>query len=250
MLENLLPRLKTQQIEDQRRAQFFDWNPQHAHPTNGKISETLQTYIESSYQVKKEKVAAEDLYEYPKKAPNEANILPEILAEVKYGGSPLDLVHRGTHEEPDILNSRGSLNRAILRTEITRKDKMRVLVLRLINWMPNPLDLFIQNNMSIQSSVVSSETQLIKYARSLSTLYYMIKPLRFFIRTVNAGGRKVSQTEDYCQVLLATLKAVAVATTARQEIKDFSFSMSARIGMEVEMAQNRVICTVFHPRTT
>mmetsp|Transcript_18961 Transcript_18961/g.25921 ORF Transcript_18961/g.25921 Transcript_18961/m.25921 type:complete len:480 (-) Transcript_18961:321-1760(-) len=50
-------------------------------------------------------------------------------------------------------------------------------------------------------------------------------------------------------MLCSTLRTVAVATTARQEIKDYCFQMDSRIGLEVEMSYNRLVCCKVYPDT-
>ena len=57
---------------------------------------------------------------------------------------------------------------------------------------------------------------------------------------MNSNKKNISSGDETFQVLLSTLKDVAITMTARQEIKDFRFSFSERVGLEVELSSNRV----------
>lgn len=57
---------------------------------------------------------------------------------------------------------------------------------------------------------------------------------------MNSNKKNISSGDETFQVLLSTLKDVAITMTARQEVKDFRFSFSERVGLEVELSSNRV----------
>ena len=48
-------------------------------------------------------------------------------------------------------------------------------------------------------------------------------------------------------ILFSTLKVLAVAMTARQEVRDFHFSTEERVGLEVELSNNRVRFCILSP---
>ena len=57
---------------------------------------------------------------------------------------------------------------------------------------------------------------------------------------MNSNKKTISSGDETFQVLLSTLKDVAITMTARQEVKDFRFSFSEKVGLEVELSSNRV----------
>eukprot|EP01034_Spumella_vulgaris_P025933 gene25933-32443_t len=97
--------------------------------------------------------------------------------------------------------------------------------MKLYNSMPGTTDLFVQNKSSMQT--------------------YEIEPYKSLTKVVS--GVKTNKapllSEDIVQCLVAPVKFATVTTTGRQEIKDFTFQVGLQIGMELEMAGNRLICS-------
>ena len=94
MLHNLLPPLQTEYIEENRRAQAYDWKPADAHPQQGKISRALENYIEGDTEVDVKSARYVGSL-YPQEEPNKAHINQSVLTALLFDGSPLCAVERG-----------------------------------------------------------------------------------------------------------------------------------------------------------
>lgn len=151
MLHNLLPPLRTEYIEEDRRAQINDWKPAEAHPTNGKLSRTLLTLIEDTNELNVQNVLSESA-KHPQKEPNVAHINQVTLTDLLLNGSPLCVAHRGIADVPLIGSKKVSReNVDDLKIGIKAQLEDPVLVLKMLNWMSSSADLFVQNKMQLQT---------------------------------------------------------------------------------------------------
>jgi len=158
MLHNLLPPLQTEYIEENRRAQAYDWKPADAHPQQGKISRALENYIEGDAEevdLKSTRYIASSLY--PQEEPNKAQINQSVLTALLLDGSPLCAAERGTMGPPQInfdialLSKKGKI-----KSDPTEYDDAPVLILRLLNWTSAMCELFTQNQLTLQSHTIPS----------------------------------------------------------------------------------------------
>lgn len=78
MLHNLLPPLRTEYVEREKNSEHFDWKPLNAHPLHGKISRTLETYIDQRSTV--EKPIIYTIEKYPHQEPNISYVEKKFLA--------------------------------------------------------------------------------------------------------------------------------------------------------------------------
>ena len=163
MLHNLLPRLQTEYIETEKLVEHFDWKPADAHPLHGKVSRTLESFIEQRTIVEKLTVFAVE--KYPQEEPNKSYIERNFVSNlIEDGGSPLDEIQRGVSDSKLIQYDATKHRNLFLthNTEAKYKDQSTILILKLLNWMPTLMDIFLQDKMIVKTLVVSAGQKAIK----------------------------------------------------------------------------------------
>ena len=218
IMQNILPQAKTGRLIDKKAQKLNSWRPADANAITGKIPASLQ----SEFTVEKIHVQRYTENKLSQKPPNEKYVDPLVVARIaEEGPSAISKSQRGVADTPVIDYTPPKLTH-YGRPKEKNTGVANYLILRMLNILPSPMDLFVQKERSIQSSVS--------------------RPNSVSVRTIAGMGVLTPEVvEEYSfSVLFSTLRVATVTTTALQEIKDYAFRTSERIGMEVELVGNRV----------
>lgn len=227
-LSNLLPRFESFQLDESAdskgrerttKPNHLTWVPQLSVP-----SDSIPIGLECD--ITKEEVVTQRAVEekLPLPAPNQRYVGRDEMKSVA-DPSPLGIQERGKQAVATIS---APPEKSIVKDSFKVYNKpvsYENLYLRLFNFLPYPVDLYIQ-----KPSAISAVT---------------LSPFRECIKLVS--GNPLPSTSPVpaklcAAILLATSAQILVTLTGRQEIQDFTFSPGP-IGMEVECYHGRLVCT-------
>jgi len=212
---NLLPDVK-RSIVSRGEDKNASWRPAEADPNTAKISYVLEQEL-SEVPISKREIYAEN--KIPQKEPNIRHLANQHCIKTGTETTALSKLERGTADKPDIIFVPPP---SLTRKTIISVESAECFILKMINTLPVCMDLFFQKKNSLSSG----------------TLY----PDRPLTRLIAGTEDEENRLNPAC-FWYGNAKRAVLHCTNRQEVRTFKFLSAQQIGMEVEMEDNRLICS-------
>lgn len=233
-MDNLLPKVSKAANSKRAKESFFSsWYVDQADPKKA----IIPPYILSEFTP-----AAEDIQRYGENKPQKKEpnyIAPEVLAQI--GPSPLAVEARGVAEPTGPIVLRAEQVPSLTKPSAVRPSRKVSerggdnLVICVHCQTKAPMDFFLQRANSLRSHLLLPEHHCL---RSLSGA--------LAARPSSSSKRpSTAELEKTFYVLCTTSKRATITTTVRQEIREYRFLTTSRIGLEVEVSSGRVSLLFF-----
>ena len=146
---NILPSSKTGSLVEGYSKKYGEWKPEAANAVTGKIPQSLQSEIS----IEKKFVQRYSDNKLPDAQPNEKYADKRTIAKIAESGpSAICESQRGVADTPEIRYEPPKLTHYGKPRE-KNTGVANFLVMRMLNLLPVSMDLFVQKELSIQSSV-------------------------------------------------------------------------------------------------
>jgi hypothetical protein len=146
---NILPSSKSASLVDGYSKKYGEWKPDAANAITGKIPQSLQSEIS----VERKFIQHYSDNRLPEAQPNEKYADKRVIAKIAEGGpSAISVSQRGVADAPEIRYEPPKLTHYGKPRE-KNTGVANFLVMRMLNLLPLSMDLFVQKELSIQSSV-------------------------------------------------------------------------------------------------
>eukprot|EP01039_Chlorochromonas_danica_P002869 gene2869-3133_t len=236
-MENLLPKVSKAANSKRVKESFFSsWYVDQADPKKA----IIPPYILSEFTP-----ALEDIQRYGENKPRKKEpnyIAPEVLAQI--GPSPLAVEARGVAEPTGRIILRAEQVPSLTKPSAVRPSRKLSerggddLVICVHCQTKSPMDFFLQRANSLRSHLLLPGHHCL---RSLSGAL----AARSSSSSSSSKRPSTADLENKLYVLCTTSKRAAITTTVRQEIREYRFLTTSRIGLEVEVSFGRlVVCKV------